>query len=83
MPARVAFKMLQRNPNPRGGCACSPHSKVVDCKPPYFVGRNAELMDPRQPHVVICLDCIDGCRRKSTRRDPLAPPKPAPVKLSK
>lgn len=47
-----------KNPNPAGGCFCSPDSKLVDCKGPYIVGTHAELMNPRQPYVVIGSGCV-------------------------
>lgn len=55
---RVAIKIVQKNPNPRGACACSPHSKVVDCEPPYCVFTHIEAADPRQPHIVVGDRCM-------------------------
>jgi hypothetical protein len=55
---------MQKNPNPRGACACNPLGKVVDCTGPYCVFTHLELSDPRQPHVVVG----DKCMRRGVEK---------------
>ena len=56
--ARAAIKVMHKNPNPGGQCACSPNSKIMDCKPPYCVFVNSESMNVRAPNFVVGSECM-------------------------
>lgn len=86
------FKVLPKNPNCRSGCACSPHGKRADCKPPYVAWTATECHDPRNPVFVIGFKCLQSAMAKASRapqgaaelrrQNPPAPepaPEPAPV----
>ena len=64
---RVQTKWLQKNPNPSGACACSPTSKVTDCKPPYCIWTSAESMHVRSPYIVTSMDCMRGAMQRKDR----------------
>lgn len=81
--SRAIISIRHSNPNPGGGCLCSPHSKIVDCKPPYAVFTASEMMDPRQPNAVACVTCIEDFQAKLARqlnggREPAPAPTPPP-----
>lgn len=61
------FKVLPKNPNGRGGCACSPHAKRADCTGPFVVFHATEAWDPRNPSIVIGYKCLTSAVRKSER----------------
>lgn len=61
---RVNFKVMQKNPNAKGGCLCSPSSPIADCAGPYAVSTQAEMMDPRRPNAVIGRDCLVAIARQ-------------------
>lgn len=82
-------RILQKNPNGRGGCACSPHGKRADCKPPYACFTASEAWDPRNPVIVVGFKCLQTAMAKASRapqgaaelrrQNPPAPePAPAP-----
>lgn len=78
--SRAVISIRHSNPNPGGGCLCSPHSKIVDCKPPYAVFTASEMMDPRQPNAVACVACIEDFQAKLARQlNGGKPPAPAPA----
>lgn len=62
---RANFKMMAKNPNPRGGCLCSPSGKVTDCCGPFAVANGAEMYDPRNGQAVIGAGCILALARKA------------------
>lgn len=67
---RSMFKLLPKNPNPRGGCACSPHAKLQDCKAPFVVWHaSTNDYDHRNPHVVTCLACVTRAVQKAAPAD--------------
>lgn len=54
------FQVSQVNPNDThggSGCACDPR-KQEDCKPPYIVIQDNEMLDHLSPRVVICQSCV-------------------------
>jgi hypothetical protein len=56
------FQVSLVNPNDThggGGCACDPR-KQEDCKPPYIVIQDNEMLDHLSPRVVICKACVAG-----------------------
>lgn len=74
---RSHFTVVGRNPNPRGACLCSP-AKLVGCAPPYIVFTHAEMMDARQQHAVLSVECACAAVRKAQKRSdvpggPVAP----------
>lgn len=75
---RSNFKTFTRNPNPRGGCLCSPSAKVQDCTGPYAVATHAEMYDPRNGSAVIGAGCLLELARKvaPAEFEPPAPPDP-------
>ncbi len=80
---RSHWIIASKNPNPRGACLCSP-TKLVDCKGPFIVfGPGVEMMDARQPHPVLSVECACAATRKAGKRsdapDCAKAPKPAPV----
>lgn len=60
-------KTLPKNPNPRSGCACSPHGKRADCVGPYTVFTATEAHDPRNPLLVIGFKCLQSAVAKAER----------------
>lgn len=61
------FKVLQKNPNGRSGCACSPHGKRADCTPPYACFTATEAHDPRNPVFVVGFKCLQSAMTKASR----------------
>lgn len=61
------FKVLPKNPNGRGGCACSPHGRRADCTGPYAVFTATEAWDPRNPSIVVGYQCLTSAARKCER----------------
>lgn len=56
------FVVSQVNPNDThggGGCACDPR-KQEDCKPPYVVIIDNEMLDHLSPRVVVCKACAEA-----------------------
>ena len=56
------FQVSQVNPNDThggSGCACDPR-KQEDCKPPYIVIQDNEMLDHLSPRVVICQSCVEA-----------------------
>lgn len=65
--ARAAFKILPSNPNPTSGCVCSPDAKVQSCKPPYIVFTHSESWSPKNPHIVLSMECACAAVAKAGR----------------
>jgi hypothetical protein len=55
--ARAHFQKKPRNPNPGGGCLCSPDGKLGDCVGPYIVGTHGEMLNAKNPYVVVGAGC--------------------------
>ena len=79
-------KVYQKNPNPRGGCVCSPHGKRAACTPPYACFTASEMHDPRNPVVVVGFQCLQTAMQKASRSPQgkaelarTAPPAPPPA----
>lgn len=87
------FQVSQVNPNDThggSGCACDPR-KQEDCKPPYVVIQDNEMLDHLSPRVVICASCVDAFQKALSgealeigeRGGPTAPaPEPNPPERS-
>lgn len=55
------FQVSQVNPNDThggSGCVCDPR-KQEDCKPPYIIVQDNEMLDHLSPRVVICQSCVN------------------------
>lgn len=86
-------KMHPKNPNSRGGCACSPHGKRGACTPPYACFTATEAHDPRNPVLVVGFPCLQAAMEKASRspqgaaelrrQADAAPPEPEPIVLPK